>query len=41
MNKQLEDFNFFDPEVVKHPFEFYDKLRAEAPVYQIPPRKCI
>jgi cytochrome P450 len=36
MNKQLEDFNFFDPEVVKHPFEFYDKLRAEAPVYQIP-----
>jgi cytochrome P450 len=36
MNKQLEDFNFFDPEVMKHPFEFYDKLRGEAPVYQIP-----
>ena len=36
MNKQLEDFNFFDPEVVKHPFEFYEKLRAEAPIYQIP-----
>ena len=36
VNKELEDFNFFDPEVVKHPFEFYDKLRAEAPVYNIP-----
>lgn len=36
MNKSLEEFNFFDPEIVKHPFEFYDRLRNEAPVYQIP-----
>lgn len=36
MNKQLEDFNFFDPEVMKFPFEFYEKARAEAPVYQLP-----
>lgn len=36
MNKPLEEFDFFDPEVAKHPFEFYDRLRAEAPVYQIP-----
>lgn len=36
MNKPLEEFDFFDPEVVKHPFEFYKRLRAEAPVYQIP-----
>ena len=36
MIKQLGDYDFFDPEVVKHPFEFYEKLRAEAPVYQIP-----
>lgn len=36
MNKPLEEFDFFDPEVAKHPFEFYDRLRSEAPVYQIP-----
>lgn len=36
MNKPLEEFNFFDPEVAKQPFEFYDRLRNEAPVYQIP-----
>lgn len=36
MNKPLEDFDFFDPEVATHPFEFYDRLRNEAPVYQIP-----
>ncbi|MDA0338862.1 MAG: cytochrome P450 [Proteobacteria bacterium] len=36
MNKQLEEFNFFDPEVMKYPFEFYAKARAEAPIYQLP-----
>lgn len=36
MNKPLDEFDFFDPEVVKDPFEFYDRLRDEAPVYQIP-----
>ncbi len=36
MNKELEEFNFFDPEVMKFPFEFYEKARKEAPVYQLP-----
>lgn len=36
MNKALEEFNFFDPEVMKCPFAFYEKARAEAPVYRMP-----
>jgi len=36
MNKALEEFNFFDPEVMKCPFAFYEKARAEAPVYKMP-----
>ncbi|MEN3973960.1 cytochrome P450 [Emcibacter sp. SYSU 3D8] len=36
MNKALDEFNFFDPEVMKCPFAFYEKARAEAPVYRMP-----
>jgi cytochrome P450 len=36
MNKALEEFNFFDPEVMKCPFAFYEKAREEAPVYKMP-----
>ncbi len=36
MSKALEEFNFFDPEVMKCPFAFYEKARAEAPVYKMP-----
>lgn len=36
MNKALEEFNFFAPEVMKCPYDFYEKARAEAPVYKMP-----
>ncbi|MEN3950738.1 cytochrome P450 [Iodidimonas sp. SYSU 1G8] len=36
MNKALGEFNFFSPEVMKSPFEFYKKAREEAPVYKMP-----
>lgn len=36
MNKQLSDFNFFAPEVIQDPFEFYQLAIKEAPVYKIP-----
>jgi len=36
MNKQLEDFNFFDPEVLEDPYEFYQLAHEKAPVYHIP-----
>ena len=34
--KTLADYSLFDPETLKCPYEFYERLRAEAPVYQIP-----
>lgn len=36
MNKPLSDFNFFDPETIESPFDFYKRLQAEAPVYNLP-----
>jgi cytochrome P450 len=30
------DFDFFSPEVIESPFEFYEAIRREAPVYQLP-----
>jgi cytochrome P450 len=34
--KTLEDYNFFDEEVLECPFEFYKLARRDAPVYQLP-----
>ena len=36
MAKTVADFDFFDPEVIESPFEFYQLLREQAPVYQLP-----
>ncbi len=36
MGKALADFDFFDPEVIEHPYDFYKAAREEAPVYQLP-----
>lgn len=36
MGKSVADFDFFAPEVIESPFEFYQALRREAPVYQLP-----
>lgn len=36
MAKTVADFDFFDPEVIESPFEFYQLLRDQAPVYQLP-----
>lgn len=36
MAKCPADFDFFSPEVIESPFEFYQVLRREAPVYQLP-----
>ena len=30
------DFNLFDPAVMECPFPFYEALRREAPVYEVP-----
>ncbi len=34
--KALADYNLFDEQTLKCPYEFYTRLRAEAPVYQVP-----
>ncbi|HIG40983.1 MAG: cytochrome P450 [bacterium] len=34
--KKLEDYNLFDPETLKCPYEFYERLLEEAPVYELP-----
>jgi cytochrome P450 len=34
--KSLSDYDFFDPEVIENPFDFYRAAREEAPVYQLP-----
>ncbi len=36
MKKSADDFDFFDPEVIESPHEFYQVLRQQAPVYQLP-----
>lgn len=36
MSKTVADYNFFDPEVIENPFEFYRLLREQAPVYPLP-----
>lgn len=36
MSKCPADFDFFDPEVIESPFEFYRVLREQAPVYNLP-----
>ena len=36
MGKALSDYDFFDPEVIECPYEFYKAARKEAPVYQLP-----
>ena len=34
--KPLSEYNLFDPDTLKCPYEFYRRLRAEAPVYRVP-----
>jgi cytochrome P450 len=34
--KKLEEYNLFDPETLKCPYEFYTRLIEEAPVYALP-----
>ena len=36
MAKCPADFDFFAPEVIESPFEFYSVLREQAPVYLLP-----
>lgn len=36
MAKTAADFDFFAPETIESPFEFYQVLRRQAPVYQLP-----
>ena len=34
--KQLKDYNFFDPEIIECPYQFYKLAREEAPVMELP-----
>jgi cytochrome P450 len=36
MDRQVSEFNLFDPAVLEDPFEFYQIAIAQAPVYQMP-----
>ena len=36
MGKALKDYDFFDPEVIEDPYDFYRAARQEAPVYRLP-----
>lgn len=36
MTKCPADFDFYSPEVIESPFEFYQAIRREAPVYNLP-----
>jgi cytochrome P450 len=36
MSKCPADFDFFSPEVIESPYEFYEVIRRDAPVYQLP-----
>ncbi|GAB1542008.1 cytochrome P450 [Scytonema sp. NUACC21] len=37
--KQLSDYNFFDPEVLVCPYEFYKLAREQAPIMELPSPK--
>jgi len=39
MSKSVSDYDFFDPEVIENPFEFYHAARRDAPIYQLPDTK--
>ena len=34
--KQLKHYNFFDPEIIECPYQFYKLAREEAPVMELP-----
>jgi hypothetical protein len=34
--KQLSDYNFFEPEVIECPYDFYKLAREQAPVMELP-----
>ena len=34
--KHLSDYNFFDPEVLISPYEFYKLAQEEAPIMELP-----
>ena len=36
MAKSVAEYDFFDPEVIECPFGFYQALREQAPIYQLP-----
>ncbi|MBM3347193.1 MAG: cytochrome P450, partial [Betaproteobacteria bacterium] len=36
--KPVDSFNFFDPEVLSSPFDFYQAMHAQCPVYKVPDR---
>jgi cytochrome P450 len=36
MNSELSNINPYDPEIIENPWEFFDLLRREAPVYAMP-----
>lgn len=36
MTRTVTDYDFFDPEVIESPYEFYQLLQQQAPVYQLP-----
>lgn len=36
MAKSAADYDFFDPQVIESPFEFYQVLQEQAPVYHLP-----
>jgi cytochrome P450 len=36
MGKAVTEYDFFDPEVIECPFDFYRAAREEAPVYRLP-----
>tara|TARA_R110002072_G_scaffold251727_1_gene410603 strand:- start:490 stop:1728 length:1239 start_codon:yes stop_codon:yes gene_type:complete len=36
MSKPVSDYNFFDPEIIESPFEFYAAARRHAPIYHLP-----
>jgi cytochrome P450 len=36
MNKPLDQVNFFDPELLEDPFDFYQAAIAQAPVFHLP-----
>jgi len=35
-DRHVDDYSFLDPKVQSDPYEFYDTLHHECPVYQMP-----